>query len=332
MSYTNDTFIHATFDSTPIIEYKAAIAILPDDLGTEQTLVNGVFGKALQLEETLSCYTPQDISVAFGMGFWLKSVNPGMVLNPISNEFESLRMPLFIKGSVSLVSNTYIPSASLLVYEKTNDDGTNQLVIYLKGSSTVTATSSSYSTGQFHHFWINYDGGSNTLDLYIDAVLDTGLTKIGTIPTVLIATSDPFNINDLAPGPSYAVARNSGVIDDLVMFFTTKTISEIIRIVNMGAIYIADSDYSNAEEVDQILLFDDPSEVKVNAITSNRGNVYVARSDGKVLRGNHSVWESRRDFNDNRELNYVTVVKKSDDNTISIENGVLTIVNNIIRI
>jgi hypothetical protein len=272
------------------------------------------------------------------IGFWLKSTHPGMVTNPGDNSTKSLKMPVLSKATFSVTTNIAVSSYTFLVWEETQSNGKNVLKVKIKGTKNfvlaeATLTSSEYEVGEFKHYWIVYKGSTSTFDLYVDTILDSGATTSGTVPTSLSVNVSTLAVNDNISGELWEVARNKGVIDDLVIFSSAKTSgSTITRAANKGAVYVADSTYVDIEEIDNAIVFDDPGTAQISAIHVNRGRIYVARTDGKLLRGTKLLWESRREFGNNAELDSLTTVSKNSSGFVRVSAGSLKIQDNIVRV
>jgi hypothetical protein len=333
MAYTN-TLYHLTFDALPLTNPVGTAVVVS---GTP-TLTDGIHRNAMNMSGVRINSPHVTMTNKFGIGFWLKPVNQGLAENPITHESLPLRQAIAAQGSWNYSSGQFIGNNhQFVVYEETQDDGTNKLVACVNGLSsgmsnvTLSLKSSAYSCNEWHHFFINYSGGS-FFDIYIDTVLDVNSISSGTMPVTLSTSTFDLTLNTAAPGFTYQVVQNTGEIDDFVIFNSYRSLDDIQRIANQGALYVADSAYANVNEIHQGFIVDDPSTVQITSVFANRGNIYVGRTDGKLLRGVRSLWESRHEFSDLRELDLLTVVKKTADNTLSVTNGVLQLKNEIIRI
>lgn len=327
MAYILSSLLHATFDTYPFVNEVSGASCT--GYLTPPSLINGKFEKAWQMAtNSYVRFTMSDPTTGLSIGFWLKPSNPGMIAGP-GGTTESAIMPLLSKCVLTTVGTTTTASnICFLVYEKTNDDDTNVLVLELK--SGYKLISSAYSANYYHHFWITYNG--SIVKLYIDGGEDTGATATGSVPATISATGQPLYINYLCPGSDYNIVRNTGVLDDLLILnASVSSIGSIVKAANMGAAYIADQSINTEDEINQALVFDDPSTTQINGLFANRGNVYVARSDGKLLKGVRSVWESRHDFYNEKEINYLDIQSRGDTSA-SISNGILKLTNEVARI
>ncbi len=330
MAYTAETLIHIKCESLPLL--NSASGSLLTSVGTGGTIVDGPLGSGLQLSDNqyYTLASGSTLTNAFTLAFWLKPTFPGVATDG-SATYE-LRQALIAKSTFSYDSGTGVTTSSsnaFNVYEETRTDGQKQLVVVL--GSTGTLVSSPYSAGIFHYFWIAFSYTGGYCKIFIDLVEDVGAVLTGTLPSSLPNVA--ININRTTTGEQYQVARNTGVLDDVVLFNTAKiSLSDMARAANIGAEYIANSTYIGVEEIDQAIVFDDIDSVQVNGIYANRGNLYVARSDGKLLKGTRLLWQNRRNFSQSSELGGLTRLKTSDDSTAVIESGALKIVNETIRI
>lgn len=299
------------------------------------TTTNGIFGTALQLTgdtyydvDALSSITNQ-----FTFSFRLTSTNPGMVTNPNDNSTQPLQMALFNKSTLSYSSGTGQTVATndmFSMWEETQSDGTNVMKIQVNGATSATRTSLPYTVGVSHHFWIEY--GSSSLNVYIDGAIANGSLS-GTVPSSLTGSVARFGINKGLASFGYQMSRNFGILEDLfISSQADSSVTDIFRALDLGAIYVADSTKVTQDEVSFGSTFDDTSTIQVNAIYGNRGNVYVGRSDGTLTKGNRTIWESRRDFANADEINYMTIITRSTTDNYVVQQGALTVTNAIIRV
>lgn len=332
MSFSTNTKLLISFEDALPFDKVSNVSF--DVYGTYAT-TTGKFGNALQMAgntyydiDALTSLTNQ-----FTIAFLLKSVNPGIITNPTTHTTQPLKMALFSKSiqSYSSVTNlTTLTSEMFSVWEETQSDGTNVLKIRVKGATTATLTTPAYSTGVFHNFWIVY--GSSTLKVYIDGTLSSS-TISGTVPATLTASSARFSINKGIDGSGYETARNGGVLDDLLILSTANnTKSDIFQAIDLGVFYVADTSLINEDEVSFGTVFDDTSTIQINSVFGNRGNVYVGRSDGLLLKGARILWESRRDFSNPEESKYLSIITKSTSSNYVVQDGIMTVTNAIIRV
>ena len=359
---------HFPFDTEPFID--SVHGSILNKTGTTPEVTDGVFDGAWQMAENCWISSPDSFSVpnGFSIGFWLKSVNPGVVTVPVTNATVSLKMPLFSKATFTEMAqqeeqqqqqsfSLFISPPSyqssqystvnnavgnvIIAWEETQTSGKNVMKVALRGKrnnvvTISTITTSEYKVGTFNHFWITWDKSAvpnPTLRVYINTIEDTGLTRVGNVPDTLLVSSAPFSLNRSVVGPLYQIARNTGVLDDFVVLSVANNSSATIaKVANKGALYVANENYADIEEIDQAALFDDPGTSQVTSLHPSNGKVYVARSDGELLRGTKLVWESRRDFGNNKESEHINLVNKGEDGYVLFSAGSLSIKNQIVRV
>ena len=337
MSYASNVLFHASFDANPLS--NAVTSAFFNVFGTTPIIEPGVFGNAWRMDDTvyIDSNDASTLTTKLTVGFWLKSVNPGIATNP-SRVAVPLKMPVVAK-SAFVVGSTVVGYSSTVfnIWEETQDDGTNVMKFRVDGFKiglvNATLTSSPYPTGVYHHFWLICDCVAGKLRLFVDTFEDLGATVSGTIPTTFTVTFAKVSVNNNTFGNRYEIVRNQGAIDDLVIFSDAiVSPTTIVRAANDGALYVADTAYLNLDEVDQSAVFDDPGTAQINSIYGNRGRVYVARSDGKLLRGTKLIWQSRREFGNPKEANNLVTISKGHTGSVSASDGSLKIQDKIVRV
>lgn len=325
--------LHIPFDGT-ISDFSSGSEVPLTITGSSPSFVSGVFGNAWSMtdETYVENNSLTDLTSAFTIGFWLKPSYAGLVTSP-GNATQSLLMPLMAKSDFTYDDNNkYLiqTSTKFVIWEETQIDGTNVMKVLINGATTATLTSSKYATGVFHYFWIRYDG--TYLRLFIDLIEDVAASISGTVPASLGAYSSPFSINYEAPGYQYQIARNSGTIDDLVVFKTAMSNTDMFRASQYGAISIADSQYAAVEEVNEAIVYDDASTIQINSVFTNRGDLYVAKDNGELARGVKRLWLSRRNFDNQLEVDTLDYVTRAEQPSLQLVEGKLVIKDEIIRI
>jgi hypothetical protein len=268
---------------------------------------------------------------AFTVGFWLKSSHPGLGVH--AGSLVPLLMPVVAKANFS--NNLTMTSGQFVIYEQTLNDGNNQLCCTIVGpSSSDTAYSPEYAPEQWNHFIVSYASGA--VRMFINGVMQSVTSEFSSIPSSLASSSSSVSINEGVPGSSYDVAANTGIIDDV--FVTTDTITSATvatRIFLLGPEYVYNSSLSNIQEITNISTFDDVSTISVNAILSDNSGLFIASSDGTVLRGNRNIWGTRCTFGSDSEiasLNQAYGIGNDSGQKYSITNGVLTTTNVVVRV
>jgi len=278
------------------------------------------------------------------IGFWLYPVNPGLAVNPDTEELESVRMTLLD----IFPFNDVRPEIS--IKEHTLDDNTNFLSVRL-GNSSYIQTSLAYEAGAWHYFWIVYKGSEDPsyvgdkLDIYVDgticvstsADIDIPLAERGVLPASLDASEIDFYINRyFSDNFGYKDTTNYGYIDDIVIFNAdTKNSDKYMqKIINYSIDFAVDVTYQYAEKYPYGFSYNDPATIRVNSLIDDMSFVYLARNDGKIMRGSPLFWEARKNFSDSREKDLLDETITGNDETggAVMENGFMKIKSSIVRL
>lgn len=340
---SSDVEFYLSFDQTPPINETTANVV--ENIGSASvTLVQGSHGLAGKFSPNTKISVPLNFvnRKQFTLSFWLTSANIKPQINKINNSKSFYRVSLFDKGLFSLDTQTNIVSftnGSFVVFEECKDDNRNSLFVLLFGSNGVITIleSSNYATNIPHHFWLTYNGVTQTFELYIDGVKDVLTTILGTeIPSELFSDpAIPFNINNSAIGSKNLLRNNSCILDDL--FFINKFISDDLlrsKVINHGAKYAVSDSYKYVDNLHNLMLFDDPATNGISAITNNGRYIYAAKSDGTIYRGEHVFWQTKIDFSIRQEASRVgnQIKRYSSDSLVEYTGESLSIFKSDLRL
>lgn len=303
---------------------------------TNPTFSTGVSGRALRMRPTSGVDVPVYFNSRsrFSLGFWLRPVWLSPVLSLNSNQFNYYRLPLVNASNVSLnlTTNMHEASTGFCIFEESVENEKNQLYIFLDGDSgsVLIKSNETYSTGDFHHFYIAYNGASSSIILYIDGKrVETTIVNGSQIPQLINRdnfTPRSLRINDRAPGFSGLIRNNFGTIDEFYFYNRYLGESEIVaRHINFGSEFVAFADLFNQDQSIMMLGFDDPSSLDLRSVFSNGTNVYAGRSDGSVFKGDRLLWQSRRDFSNREEINFIRTKLLSEESSVTVNDGSLRI-------
>ncbi len=330
MSYTSETALFLDFDTIPLYAEGAnpEVSLTEQNVAVEEAVFNN--GWKMETDSYAEFTKLNNVYNEFSLSFWLKSVNPG-----IASDGSALRMPVMTQGGFTIVGDdvNLADTSSFCIFEETLENGNNQLVLAMMNTSNFISyhTSPEYSVGEFHHFWISWFGASQILKLYIDQV-EVSFTSSSSIPYFLGTGVFTFKLNYNCIGKVSTNLRNAGTIDALTILDNYYNDQDLIdRITKYGGIYITNNDYLLFEEIYQGWLFDDSGTVEITGISNSRGQMYVAKSNGQLLKGSKKIWDSRINFGYNKELQRLTVFSR-ENTSPTIVNGVLNINNEIVRI
>lgn len=334
------TFIK--FESSPILDEVSGR--LNRIVGVENpSFAEGVSGNGLKMRPRSGV----DIGISlrsktkFTLSFWLKPSWLRPVLSLESNDINYYRLSLLNYSNVSLntITNTYEASTGFCVFEESVENEENLMYIFMDSSegSILIRTKNPYKTSDFHHMYVAYSGSSRVLNLYIDGKqVETEFVEGSQIPLFFSKDNNTpiaLQLNQSAPGFSGLVRNNSGIIDELYFSNEYEGDSETVaRHINFGTEFVAFNSLRNQDQAICMFGFDDPSSIVLKSVFSNGNNVYAGRSDGRVYKGDRLLWQSRRDFSNREEIDFVKKSLLSETASISVSDGSLIIDQGSVRL
>jgi len=267
------------------------------------------------------------------IGFWLYPVNPGMVVETPPT-IEPLRISLMDYGNDNPSLNpTIIGDKLFVLYEETNQDGTNVLNLHMNNSG-YTAKTESYIAGVWHHFLIAYNGKKSSIKIIIDG-RNSNLIDGGNVPTHLYSTVADYYINRKIIEGSYDVANNQGYIGDVFVmnevFSSTNDLERFVRkIANKSTEWALDEENWFTEYYNQgIYIPQDPTTISSTSFINDMTYLYISNTKGQIRRGSPLFWEVRRLFSQSSEIDILNKNVRGN-NVISIS-GCLEIGGSVVR-
>tara|TARA_Y100000310_G_scaffold343501_1_gene451447 strand:- start:1889 stop:2890 length:1002 start_codon:yes stop_codon:yes gene_type:complete len=273
------------------------------------------------------------ISTDFSIGFWLYPMNQGQVINPDTGEVTNITMPVisFFAGTEPVIE----------ILEMSQADETNLLLIVINDRYTVSTLS--YVAEVFHFVYISWTGETGKIAVYIDGK-EQPLSTNGSPQLSLAASSLDVFVNKINE-TGFNITQNTGYIDDVVVFNDSLTAAKRSSdAINFSVDFIVDTLLVNKSESGQAFLFDDPNTIRTTSMVDDLSFIYVARDDGKILRGSPLLWEVRKVFSENNEEDFIvetvldvgdpakTVEERKELNKASLDLGFLKIDKSIVRL
>ena len=336
------------FESSPIVDNITGrrASVIADSSAGRPYLEDGAFGKALRLrpESVVQYNTSMPTSLEeFSLGFWLMPVSVKPAVSSLSNDMVYYRLALLDKCTFERNGSDEVVAVdddqSFVFYEECQENNNNKLLFQFidEDGDKYDFETETYSVGEFHHFWITYNGPGSICSVYIDGkktrLNDSEDSDIAVPVSIPVNLSIPFHINKSALGSAGLVRGNFGLIDEVL--FTTECVQDgdiIARHINYGSEYAINSELSHREEVHQAFAYDDPTTIDIKSICSNGEHVYAGRSDGRLLRGDRTMWQVRRDFSNRDEIKFVRKNILGANHIVDVEDGALKIFKASVRI
>jgi hypothetical protein len=336
--------LFAKFEELPLVDEISGKKFTVNAASQDSIfLEDGAFGRSLRLKPLTSLqYGLDDPSITtFSMGFWLNPVNITPTVNSQTGLPSYYRMSLIDKANYQLNGSSGIieiveGQTAFSISEECREDGKNRMRILLNlPAGSVVYETSEYAAQEWHYFWIAYSGPAQTIQVFIDGISDSGLTKVSGSASLgsLVSTSTPLRINNSAHGFNSLVRGNYGLIDELIYETGFTTSPDIIgRHINLGSEFVVNETLLNLEEIYQAFAYDDPTTIDISSVYSNGKNIYAGRSDGRVFRGDRTMWRARRDFANKDEIRFIKSKVLASDSIVDFEDGALKLVKATARI
>jgi len=263
------------------------------------------------------------ITSSFTIGFWLSPVDPGFVYEEHEGDLNSIKMPILdlYDGGDKRIS----------IFENTNKDnlGYNYLTVYLKDDiNEYMIFSETYDTEKEHYFFIIYDG--DKVDIYIDGEEKNDIDEGVFISSIDIINFD-FYINWINSFDSNTI-YNYGHIKDIFISNQVGSKKDMQSIIN----YSAKEFFNYHHFIDDIetysIVFHDPHTIKINSVIDDMSYLYLSSNNGSIYKGSLLLWESRKDFTNLEEQDYLDEYVHHEEDVAEAQNGFLKITNSTIRI
>jgi hypothetical protein len=330
------------FENTPIRdEVSGASAIVR---GTETaTFADGVSGRGLRMRPKFALDVPFSLRsrARFTIGFWLRPAWLKPAVDLETNDVSYYRMPLVNYSAISInqASNFFVPSTGFSIFEESVEGERNRLYLFMDSDDDpiTIRTVDSYSVGDYHHIFIAYNGASRTINIYLDGKrVEYEFIEGSVVPAFFSRnnfTPSYLQINSSAPGFSGLVRNNFGTIDEFYYINRYEGSSETVaRHINFGSEFVIFGGLSNNDQTTAMFAFDDPTSLDLTSVFSNGTNIYAGRSDGRIYKGDRLLWQSRRDFSNQEEINFIRKNLLSEEAEIVIDNGSLKISQGSVRL
>jgi hypothetical protein len=271
------------------------------------------------------------------LGFWLYPTYPGVVADEDDNSISPLKISLLNIANTDPSMREDDESNMLILYEETQENGNNRLVIVFEDVSTgnYIARTEEYTPTIWHHFLFVYNGALETFNVLIDGK-QTTLTEDGLLPVFLDMQISDFKINKKVVSGDNDVANNQGYIDDVFVLNSSDVSivnSEefVLKIIGNSSEYALDFDNEFIEDADTGFFIDqDPTTINITSMTRDTSRFFIGRTDGSILEGSALLWQTRRDFSNPDEQDVLN--KNIFGDKIEIQNGILKIENSVVKI
>jgi len=288
------------FSDTTMLEEVSQTSLTA--FGDNLTAVTSLSGYLMQNDQYLfgdglsSNGYNSSITDEYTLGFWLYPVSPGLAVESGTGNLVSIEMPV-----IAFVDGSSAEHSIIEITEHTQNSGNNSLKVSERGG--YSAFSEEYEPNKWHHFWITRN--ANGIQIFVDGVENTLQNESGTFSSSLVEGLESLlyvYVNHSLDGYGETIAKNGGVIDDILLLnVRNKSQSDIQRIINNGVLYVVDDIYTETNITKSDIYMNDPDMITVNSMIDDLSYIFVARNDGKIMRGSPLFWETRKSFSDDEE-------------------------------
>lgn len=267
------------------------------------------------------------------IAFWWNS--PGLVgftRHVTTRELESRVAPVFAIGnSTQTNSQTVLSNATVILTEIGYSKTQNAIRAYLttNGSNVSHVITSEPYVAGLRHVLVTYIENQGRFRIDIDG--KTGI--LHSAPTVSLQRVGRLRINDIVPGHiAYKTTQTDGYLFDLVFTTYAATDNESLKAFRYGYEHISHDNLFDARFVYFGIGYSQPSTISTTQIFVDGGNIFAARSDGKIVKGARPVWDKEFNYPDPQSVALLSISQTDDDRTITWTSGGLRLKGVSIRI
>jgi len=254
---------------------------------------------------------------SFALSFWWYSPGAvGYVRNARTRNNTSKVAPILGIGNSSLVGDNLDREhvgGEILLCEVAASDTQNAIryeVCQDGAEPTHRFESSAYSPGLRHVFISHHTESSvSVVRMFIDGKMEQEF--VGPAQNISTPTSHSVRLNSLYHGPTaHKTTQDGAYISELVIRGDAslgKDSNEAGLVFKFGWEALLDTDES-AYKYDYFGIgYEQPSTITTNQIYSEGGSIYVARSNGEIMRGESPIWDNSFNYTTEGSIRYITI-------------------------
>ena len=302
-----------------------------------ELLPNGIVtrnGLAFEADKSYSASNAYNYGNNWTISFWWYS--PGLVgftKHATTRELESKVAPIFaIANSGESDSKTVLTQATLAITEVGYSKTKNAIRVYLSENTTDIShviTSEPYSAPGFHHVLVTYIRSQGRFRIDIDG--ETGIMH--SAPSVSMRRTGNLRINNIAPGYiAHKATQVGGYLFDLAFSTYASADNESLKAFRYGYEHINEETLFDARFAYFGVAYSQPTTISTTQIFVDGGNIFAARSNGKIVKGARPVWDKEFAYPDTNSINLLTTSETDDDRTIKWTTGGLRLKGVSVRI
>lgn len=263
----------------------------------------------LQFEQDQSYLIPNSYTFTNDWTFsfwWYSPALVGFTRHATTRNLEPKVAPIIgIGNSTTVSSRTVLSNATFALTEIGYSKDTNAIRVYLSENGTDVShvyTSDSYAAG-LHHVLITYIRTQGRFRIDIDG--KPGI--LHSAPTTSLQSGASIRINQLAPGfNAHKTQQVGGYLFDLVFSIYGSADNESLRASRYGYEHITYGSLFDARFAYFGVAHSQPTTISTTHIFVDGGNIFAARSNGKIVKGARPVWDKEFSYPDPNSLASLT--------------------------
>lgn len=275
-------------------------------------------GLAFEENKSYTVNNSYSYPLSWTFAFWWYS--PGLVgftKHATTRELEPKVAPILaIADPVESNSQTQLTNATFALTEIGYSKTKNAIRVYLSDNGTnisQVTTSEPYDAPGFHYILITYIKDQGRFRIDIDG--ETGV--LHSAPTVNLQKIGKLRINDVAPGYiAHKTTQTGGYLFDLVFTTYAATGNESLKGFRYGYEHISEESLFDTRFAYFGLAYSQPTTISTSHIFVDGGNIFVARSNGKIVKGARPVWDKEFNYPNTQSVALLNTSQTDDDRTI----------------
>ncbi len=221
------------------------------------------------------------------------------------------------KGTEEIIEGSGSGSGEIIITEVAASKTHNSIRLEIcedNNAPTHRIESLSYLPG-LHHILISYQTSStddaSLVKIFVDGRLS--ITQPGPSRDVVSPTGSYAYLNTLYHGySSHKYTQNGSYISDLIVR-GGPDVDDVFaeKIYQFGHESITESGQHNVRHSYFGVSYDQPSTVTTRQIYAEGGSIYVARTNGNILKGERPIWDNDFRYPTDESLNHLTISDRS---------------------
>lgn len=281
---------------------------------------NGIKFEADKSYSATNSYSyAQDWTISF---WWNTPGLVGFTRHATTRELESKVAPIFaIANSTTSGSKTILSDATVVLTEIGYSKTKNAIRIYLSEDGTNISqviTSAPYNAPGFHHILVTYIISQGRFRIDIDG--DVGI--LHSAPNVSLQKTGNLRINEIVPGYiAHQTTQTGGYLFDLVFSTYASTDNESLKAFRYGYEHISEGTLFDSRFSYFGIAYSQPTTVSTTQIFVDGGDVFAARSNGKIVKGARPIWDKAFRYPDPQSVALLNTSETNIDKTIEWTSG-----------